>query len=118
MALEANEIIDPNKEYLKYLDYNAQIIEFNIFKLFQIDLVNLIKNKVALSKNFNITPSEIDRMYYWEYEYFLEEVNNSIKAENEQSEKEKEKYGDINPKSIMNSTKNSIPKFSAHSFKF
>lgn len=98
------------KAYLKYIDLSQPIFEFNIIKLFNINLINLIKNKVALSKNFNIAPSEIDKMYYWEYEYFLEEVNNNIKAENERQEKENEKYGNMNPNSMMRNASKYMPK--------
>jgi hypothetical protein len=85
-------------------------MEFSIIKLFQIRLLNLIQNKVALSKNFYIAPSEIDRMYYWEYEFFLEEVNNNIKSENERQEKESSKYGDLNPHSAMRNARSMVPK--------
>jgi hypothetical protein len=98
------------KAYLKYIDLSQPILEFNIIKLFNINLINLIKNKVTLSKNFNIAPSEIDKMYYWEYEYFLEEVNNNIKAENERQEKENEKYGNMNPNSMMRNASKYMPK--------
>lgn len=80
--------------------------------MFQINLLNLIKNKVNLSKNFYISPSELDRMYYWEYEYLLEEVNYSIKAENERQEKENEKYSGMNPRSMMRNAHSMMPKSS------
>lgn len=96
---------DPDKEYIRYLDQSQPIFEFSIIKLFQINLLNLMRNKVNLSKNFYIAPSELDRMYYWEYEYLLEEVNNNIKEENDRQEKESSKYGDMNPKSIMKNMK-------------
>ena len=68
-----------------------------------------------MAKNFNIAPSEIDRMYYWEYEYLLDEVNNHIKEENERQEKENDKYGDMNPKSMMRNAQSSMPKMSGYS---
>lgn len=96
------------------LDPNVAVYEFSIIKTFIINLIQLIKNKVALSKNFYIAPSEIDRMYYWEYEYFLEEVNNTIKAENERNEKENSKYNkDYNPSHMMKHAQNNVPKYSA-----
>lgn len=104
-----------NKEYLRYIDYSQPVLESSIIKLFQINLINLIKNKVGLSKNFNIPPSEIDRMYYWEYEYLLEEVNSNIKEENERQEKENGKYGDMNPRSMMRNAHSMIPKSSGFS---
>lgn len=84
-----------------YIDPTQPIMEFSIMKLFVINLIALLKNKVSLSKNFNIAPSELDRMYYWEYEYLLEIVNDNIKRENEQNEKEQAKYGNMNPRSMM-----------------
>lgn len=96
--------------YMKYIDTSQPILEFSVIKLFQVNLLQLIKNKVGLSKNFNIAPSEIDRMYYWEYEYMLEEVNNNIKSENERNEKEQAKYDNMNPRSMMNSMRSSLPK--------
>lgn len=106
---------DPNKEYLRYLDISQPILETSVIKLFQIRLLQLIKNKVALAKNFYISPSEIDRLYYWEYEYLLEEVNANIKAENERQEKENGKYGDMNPRSMMRNASSMMPKSSGFS---
>lgn len=82
-------------------------MEFSICKLFIINLLQLIRNKVALSKNFYIAPSEIDRMYYWEYEYFMDEVNRTIKEENERNQKQSEQY---NTNSMMRQVKSSMPK--------
>lgn len=82
-------------------------MEFSICKLFIINLLQLIRNKVALSKNFYIAPSEIDMMYYWEYEYFMEEVNRTIKEENERNQKQNEQY---NTSSMMRQAKSSMPK--------
>lgn len=104
---DSNEL---KKEYLRYIDTSQPVIEFSIIKLFQMNLLNLIKNKVGLSKNFNIAPSEIDRMYYWEYEYMLDEVNNNIKSENEKSEKENQKYNNFNTSSMMRNAKSQMPK--------
>lgn len=97
-------------EFMQRIDVYQPVIEFSIIKLFQVNLLNLIKNKVSLSKNFYISPSEIDRMYYWEYEYLLDEVNNSIKTENEKNEKEYSKYGNMSPSSMMRNAKSQMPK--------
>ena len=98
------------KEFLRRIDPSHPVLEFSVIKLFQVRLLNLIKNKVGLAKNFYIAPSEIDRMYYWEYEYMLDEVNNNIKAENERQEKENAKYGDMSPKSMMRNVQSQMPK--------
>lgn len=60
--------------------------------MFQIDLVSLIKVKASLSKQFHIQPSEIDRMAFWEYEFYLNAINDIINEENEQQKKEMDKY--------------------------
>lgn len=101
-------------EYLKYIDRTQPILEFSIIKLFIINLIQLIKNKVALSKNFYISPSEIDKLYYWEYEYMLDEVNETIKKENERNEKEQSKYGNMSPASLMREAKSAVPKMSGY----
>ena len=89
------------------IDNTQPIMEFSICKLFIINLLQFIRNKVALSKNFYIAPSEIDRMYYWEYEYFMEEVNRTIKEENERNQKQNEQY---NAGTMMRNAKSYVPK--------
>ena len=51
--------------------------------LFRIDIVNFIKIKAILSKEFHIQPSEIEMMPAWEYEMFVKELNNIVKEEND-----------------------------------
>ena len=55
-------------------------IEKAIFSLFRIDVINLIRNKVSLAKNFHIQPSELEIMPMWEYELFMDELNNRINS--------------------------------------
>ena len=91
-------------------------IEVAIFSLFKINIINLIKVKVSLAKEFHIQPSEIDNMSFWEYELFMKELNSVIKEENKRQESEMEKsgYGDIkkmsNYKNIERQYKSSMPK--------
>jgi hypothetical protein len=91
-------------------------IESAIFNMFKIDIVNLIKIKVSLAKEFHIQPSEIDKMVFWEYELFMKELNTSVKEDNRRQEKEMENsgYGDIkkmtNYKNIESQYKSSMPK--------
>lgn len=95
-------------------------IESAIFNMFKIDIVNLIKIKVSLAKEFHIQPSEIDKMVFWEYELFMKELNTSVKEDNKRQEKEMENsgYGDIKKmtdyKSIERQYKSSL---SSGSFK-
>ena len=54
--------------------------------------MNLIKIKASISKNFHIQPSEIDKMPMWEYELYLQHLNELVKEENDNQEKEMKKY--------------------------
>ena len=78
--------------------------------------VNFIKTKASLAKNFHIQPSELDSMPMWEYELFISELNNQVKEENEQQQKEMDKYNIpdpkklSNPSSMMKSYSGNIPK--------
>ena len=85
-------------------------IEYSIYALFKIDIVNNIKTKAVLAKNFHIQPSEIDTMPMWEYEIFIKAINDLVKEENDQQQKEMDKYN-INDYKKMASPSN-ISKYS------
>jgi hypothetical protein len=99
--------------YIHLLD--DTYIENAIFKLIKLDLVNLVKIKAAMAKNFHIQPSEIDNMLMWEYELFIQYINDSVKEENDMQQKEMSKYniGDYkkmsNPKSMSKMTPPKMP---------
>ena len=61
--------------------------------LFKIDIINYIKTKAILVKEFHIQPSEIDNMPVWEYELFIKEINNLVKDENKRNQQEMDKAG-------------------------
>lgn len=67
-------------------------LEYAGFQLVKIDLTELIKMKALLSKNFHIQPSEIDKMPMWEYEIFIDQLNQIVKEENDKQKKEMDKY--------------------------
>ena len=54
--------------------------------------MNFVKTKATLSKEFRIQPTEIDKMPMWEYELFLQHLNNLVKDENDNQQKEMDKY--------------------------
>ena len=85
-------------------------IEKAIFSLFRIDVINLIRNKVSLAKNFHIQPSELEIMPMWEYELFMDELNNRIKEE-------KAKKYDIDKYKNMANKPPKIPNFDTSQFK-
>ena len=75
------------------IELDNTYIETAIFGLFKIDLLNFIKVKSILAKEFHIQPSEIDKMPAWEYELFMKEINQAVKEENERNQKEMDKAG-------------------------
>ena len=52
-----------------------------IFRTFVIDLRNLTKNKLFICKEYHIQPSEIDKMQFWQYEWFTDEIKEITKEE-------------------------------------
>ena len=46
----------------------------------------MVRNKAAIAKYLSIQPSEIGRMYFWEYEYLMEDMNEMMEKEKEQNE--------------------------------
>jgi hypothetical protein len=88
-------------------------IESALFSLFKIDIINYIKVKSILAKEFHIQPSEIDKMPAWEYELFMQEINNLVKEENERNQKEMDKsgYSKMNdPNYMKKMANNQMPK--------
>lgn len=61
----------------------------------KIDVMELIKTKASLTKNFHICPLEVDKMPMWEYELWIKVLNDQIEEENKEQEGEMSKY-DIN----------------------
>ena len=45
-----------------------------VIKTFIVNLRNLTKNKLFICKEYHIQPSEIDRMQFWEYEWYTDEI--------------------------------------------
>jgi len=87
-----------------------------IFSLFKIDIINFIKVKAILAKEFHIQPSELEQMPAWEYELFMKEINNAVKEENERNKQEMDKAGIdkaqkmSNPNAIARMQKSAMPK--------
>lgn len=77
-------------------------IEYAIYNIWKIDIINLIKNKASLAKNFHIQPSELDKMPMWEYEIFMNSINDMVTKENEDQQKEMDKYNIEDYKNMAN----------------
>lgn len=105
-----------DKEVWPELKLTNGDFERAVIQLFMIDIMAHIETKAALAKNLRIQPSEIDRMAFWEYEYFFKSLNNMLKEENDRQEKEMAKYGIkdtmsmANPKNISKMMSSATPK--------
>ena len=67
-------------------------LEAAIFSLWRMDILGFIKTKAILAKQFHIQPSEVDKMPYWEYEYFIKNLDEMAKKENEDQEEASKQY--------------------------
>ena len=61
-----------------------------VIKTFIVNLRNLTKNKLFICIEYHIQPSEIDRMQFWEYEWYTDEIK-EISKEQEKQQKQQEK---------------------------
>ena len=87
-----------------------------IYKLFRINLKNLVKNKLFICKEYHIQPSEIDKFVYYEYEWILEEINILQKEQEKQNEKQQEDLDgmkkSMNFSTLMNGIGKNMPNMS------
>lgn len=94
----------------------APWIGFTIIKAFIVNLRNLTKNKLFICKEYHIQPSEIDKMQFWEYEWYTDEIKEITKAqEKEQKRQEKEHaslQSSMNPSNMMRNVSQSMPSVS------
>lgn len=81
---------------------DSTYMEYAIYVLFKIDIMNHIKTKASLAKNFHIQPSEVDMMPMWEYELFMKALNDLVKEENDNQQKEMDKYNINDYKKMSN----------------
>ena len=67
-------------------------MELSIYSLFKVNIENLVRSKVIICKNFNIQPSELMRMPYWEFEMTVKECEEIAEEEKKQQEEQEGKY--------------------------
>jgi sortase (surface protein transpeptidase) len=61
-----------------------------VFSLFQISLENYFKTKFYLGLHLRLQPSEIENLYYYEYWYYVKNLQEYLKAKNKQQEDQQE----------------------------
>jgi hypothetical protein len=55
----------------------------------------LVKNKLHIAKEWHISPSEIDKLVFYEYEWILEEINIIQKEQEKRNKEEEKKYANL-----------------------
>ena len=77
-----------------------------VYVAFRVDIEQMYKNFLYICKDYHIQPSEINKMPYYQYELYLEEIKAIQKQqekENERQEKEQSQMmKSMNPSSMMN----------------
>lgn len=84
-------------------------MEFAVFSMFRVDIRNLVKNRLYIAKDFNIQPSEIAKMPFYEYEFLLEDIKEFTEEEKKRNKEQEDKYGNMSPSSMLKSAQRSIP---------
>ena len=83
-----------------------------VYDMFRINLENLIKNKIYIAREYHIQPSEIDKIPFYEYEIYLEQMNLIAKKQEEENKKQQEEYegmrSSMNPAKMMSGMKSSM----------
>lgn len=99
---------------LDFVMYNYTNFSKYIYLLFQIDLKNSVKIFLYMAREYHISPEFIYNLPYYEYEWYLDELNDNAK-EQEKQQKEQQKDMDamksnMNPASMMKGIQGSMPK--------
>ena len=83
-----------------------------VYDMYRINLENLIKNKIYIAREYHIQPSEIDKIPFYEYEIYLEQMNLIAKKQEEENKKQQEEYdgmrSSMNPSKMMNNMNSSM----------
>lgn len=81
--------------------------------MYRINTANLVRSKLHICKEWHVQPSEIDRMFYYEFELICEEINIVQKEQEKQNKEQEKQYSgmqkSMNPSTMMNSIKNNMP---------
>ena len=86
-------------------------MEYATYFRFHVDVRNLVKNRLYITKETYVQPSEYESWHYYEYEYFIEDLREYIENENKKNEEENKKYDEASMKSNISKLAGSIPSF-------
>ena len=71
----------------------------------------MVKNRLYITKETHVQPSEYESWPYYEYEYFIEDLKEYIENENKKNEEENKKYDMTSMKSNISKLTGSTPSF-------
>lgn len=78
-------------------------------------LTDLLKNKLQLSKHYNISIKDVGELPFWEFEETIKLVNQMAEEEDKyrksQEDSQKAEMPNFNPSSMMNNIGKNMPKF-------
>lgn len=86
-------------------------MEFAVYSMFKVDIRSLVKNRLFIAKDFNIQPSEIAKMPYYEYEFLLEDIKEYAEEENKKQKEQEDKYKNMSPSSLLKTAQKSVPSY-------
>lgn len=92
-------------------------MELALYSMWSINVENLVKNKLFICRDYHIQPSEIDRLPYYEYEWYVENIQEIQKKEEEERKRQEKAQNKAMPN--MNSFKApnySLPKMAIPKF--
>lgn len=92
-------------------------MESALYSIWQVDVRNLVRNKLYICKEYHIQPSEIDRLVFFEYEYILEDIKAEQKEAERRNAEEEKKYSSMNKvpnyNQMMSNVGRSMPSLSS-----
>lgn len=86
-------MLKPEARSLVLDNTKINYFESAIFACFRVDIRDIINIKAQLGKAFHIQPSEVDKMPFWELEYYIKELEKMVAEENEENQNEVNKAG-------------------------
>lgn len=93
-------------------------MESVLYSMWSIDVRNLVQNKFIICREYHIQPSEIDKMFMYEYEYLLEDIRDYVKKQEKQRQEEEKNNNFKIPSTsqMMSQAQASMPKVSVPKF--
>lgn len=86
-------MLKPEARSLVLDNTKINYFESAIFACFRVNIRDIINIKAQLGKAFHIQPSEVDKMPFWELEYYIKELEKMVAEENEENQNEVNKAG-------------------------